>query len=52
MTRHPSEFREEVERETGIPAESHSSGCSMRLAGADHLGSLLKIDAAVDEGAG
>ena len=42
------ELREEVERETGIPAEL-TQGVLDALAGADHLGSLLKIDAAVDE---
>ena len=42
------ELREEVERETGIPAEL-TQRLVDALAGADHLGSLLKIDAAVDE---
>ncbi len=42
------ELREEVERETGIPA-ALTQGLVDALAGADHLGSLLKIDAAVDE---
>lgn len=42
------ELREEVERETGIPAEL-TQRLLDALAGADHLGSLLKIDAAVDE---
>ncbi len=42
------ELREEVERETGIPAEL-TQRLIDALAGADHLGSLLKIDAAVDE---
>ena len=42
------ELREEVERETGIPSE-----LTLRLidalTGADHLGSLLKIDSAIDK---
>ena len=42
------ELREEVERETGIPAE-FTQRLLDELAGADHLGSLLKIDAAVDQ---
>ena len=42
------ELREEVERETGIPAEL-TQRLVDALAGADHLGSLLKIDAAVDD---
>ncbi len=41
------ELREEVERETGIPAEL-TDRLLDALAGADHLGSLLKIDAALD----
>ena len=42
------ELREELERETGIPA-ALTQQLLDALAGADHLGSLLKIDAAVDE---
>ena len=42
------ELREEVERETGIPAELTQKVVDA-LAGADHLGSLLKIDTAIDE---
>ena len=42
------ELSEELERETGIPAEV-TRRLLDGLAGADHLGSLLKIDAAVDE---
>ncbi len=41
-------FREEVEREAGIPTK-FTVGLLEALAGADHLGCLLKIDAAVDE---
>ena len=41
-------LREEIERETGIPAEL-TQRLLDALAGADHLGSLLKIDAAVEE---
>ena len=42
------ELRREVERETGIPA-ALTDTLSQALAGADHLGSLLQIDRAVDE---
>ncbi|MCC5578211.1 BREX-6 system adenine-specific DNA-methyltransferase PglX [Microtetraspora sp. AC03309] len=42
------ELRREVERETGIPA-ALTDTLIHALRGADHLGSLLKIDAAVDE---
>lgn len=42
------ELRAEVERETGIPAKL-TDQIVQALAGADHLGSLLKVDAAVDE---
>lgn len=42
------ELRMEVERETGIPAEL-TQRIVDALAGADHLGSLLKIDAAIEE---
>jgi hypothetical protein len=42
------ELRREVERETGIPAALTDTIVGA-LEGADHLGSLLKIDAAVDE---
>ena len=42
------ELREEVERDTGIPAELTQQLIDA-LAGADHLGSLLRIDAAVDK---
>jgi hypothetical protein len=42
------ELRREVERETGIPA-ALTNKIVHALHGADHLGSLLKIDAAVDE---
>ncbi len=41
-------LRREVERETGIPA-ALTDTLIHALAGADHLGSLLKIDAAVEE---
>tara|TARA_R110002073_G_scaffold245043_3_gene407290 strand:- start:12793 stop:16701 length:3909 start_codon:yes stop_codon:yes gene_type:complete len=41
-------LRETLERETGIPAQL-TGRLLDALAGADHLGSLLKIDAAVDE---
>ena len=42
------ELRREVERETGIPAKLTDT-LIHALRGADHLGSLLKVDAAVDE---
>ena len=42
------ELRETVERETGIPAEL-TQRLLDALAGADHLGSLLRIDPVVDE---
>lgn len=42
------ELRREVERETGIPSKLTDT-IVHALQGADHLGSLLKIDAAVDE---
>ncbi len=42
------ELRREVERETGIPAALTDTVIGA-LEGADHLGSLLKIDATVDE---
>ncbi|MEA3641509.1 MAG: BREX-6 system adenine-specific DNA-methyltransferase PglX [Lamprobacter sp.] len=42
------ELRREVERETGIPA-ALTDTLIQALAGADHLGSLLQIDRAVDE---
>ena len=42
------ELRREVERETGIPA-ALTDEVVHALRGADHLGSLLKIDRAVDE---
>ena len=42
------ELRREVERETGIPAQLTDT-IVHALQGADHLGSLLKIDTAVDE---
>jgi hypothetical protein len=42
------ELRSEVERETGIPSKLTNT-IVHALQGADHLGSLLKIDAAVDE---
>jgi Eco57I restriction-modification methylase len=41
------ELRREVERETGIPA-ALTDTLIHALRGADHLGSLLKVDAAVD----
>jgi len=41
------ELRREVERETGIPA-ALTDTLIAALKGADHLGSLLKIDSAVD----
>nr|WP_093191704.1 BREX-6 system adenine-specific DNA-methyltransferase PglX [Thiocapsa sp. KS1] len=41
-------LRRELERETGIPA-ALTDTLIQALAGADHLGSLLKIDAAVEE---
>ncbi|MEA1048439.1 BREX-6 system adenine-specific DNA-methyltransferase PglX [Lamprobacter modestohalophilus] len=42
------ELRREVERETGIPA-ALTDTLIQALSGADHLGSLLQIDHAVDE---
>ncbi|MCM0673228.1 BREX-6 system adenine-specific DNA-methyltransferase PglX [Micromonospora phytophila] len=42
------ELRREVERETGIPG-GLTDKLIHALRGADHLGSLLKVDAAVDE---
>ncbi len=42
------ELRREVERETGIPG-ALTDTVVHALRGADHLGSLLKIDVAVDE---
>jgi hypothetical protein len=42
------ELRLEVERETGMPA-ALTDRIVHALKGADHLGSLLKVDAAVDE---
>jgi hypothetical protein len=42
------ELRREVERETGIPSQLTDT-IVHALKGADHLGSLLKIDSAVDE---
>ena len=42
------ELRREVEHETGIPA-ALTDTLIHALRGADHLGSLLKVDAAVDE---
>lgn len=42
------ELRRDVERETGIPAELTDTMLHA-LKGADHLGSLLKVDAAVEE---
>lgn len=42
------ELRRVVERETGIPGEL-TDQIVAALRGADHLGSLLKIDAAVDQ---
>ncbi|XHM63353.1 BREX-6 system adenine-specific DNA-methyltransferase PglX [Streptomyces nigra] len=42
------ELRREVERETGIPGELTDT-LIHALRGADHLGSLLKVDTAVDE---
>ena len=42
------ELRREVERETGIPGELTDT-LIHALKGADHLGSLLKVDAAVDD---
>lgn len=42
------ELRREVERETGIPG-ALTDKIIHALRGADHLGSLLKIDAAVDQ---
>ncbi|WP_373510956.1 BREX-6 system adenine-specific DNA-methyltransferase PglX [Thiocapsa sp.] len=41
-------LRRELERESGIPAHLTDT-LIQALAGADHLGSLLKIDSAVDE---
>jgi hypothetical protein len=45
------ELRREVEREAGIPARLTDT-VIQALRGADHLGSLLKIDKAVDEALG
>ncbi|WP_082159408.1 BREX-6 system adenine-specific DNA-methyltransferase PglX [Micromonospora sp. HK10] len=42
------ELRREVERETGIP-DGLTDTLIHALRGADHLGSLLKVDTAVDE---
>lgn len=42
------ELRAEVERETGIP-EALTQRVVEALRGADHLGSLLKVDAAIEE---
>ncbi len=42
------ELREEVERQTGVPGELTDT-IVQALRGADHLGSLLKIDEAVQE---
>jgi hypothetical protein len=42
------ELRQQVEEETGIPGEL-TDVVMHALRGADHLGSLLKVDAAVDE---
>jgi hypothetical protein len=42
------ELRNEVERETGIPGALTNQVIDA-LRGADHLGSLLKVDAAVDD---
>ncbi len=42
------ELRREVERETGVPGELTDT-IVHALRGADHLGSLLKVDRAVDE---
>lgn len=42
------ELRKEVERETGIPAELTDT-LVHALRGADHLGSLLKVDAALEK---
>ena len=42
------ELRRQVERETGIPAELTDTVVHA-LKGADHLGSLLKMDTAVEE---
>jgi hypothetical protein len=42
------ELRREVEEETGIPGELTDS-IVHALRGADHLGSLLRVDSAVDE---
>ena len=42
------ELRREVERDTGIPGELTDT-LIHALRGADHLGSLLKVDAAVDD---
>jgi len=41
------ELRQTVERESGIPA-SLTDSIVQALAGADHLGSLLKVDTAID----
>lgn len=43
-----AELRREVERETGIPG-TLTDTLIHALRGADHLGSLLKVDTAVDE---
>jgi hypothetical protein len=43
-----AELKRQVERETGIPGEL-THRLVRALSGADHLGSLLKIDRAVDE---
>src|SRR5690606_20510132 len=47
---HPAlvELRAEVERETGIPAKLTDT-VLRALAGADHLGSLLRVDEAVEK---
>jgi hypothetical protein len=45
------ELRREVERETGIPG-ALTDTLIHALRGADHLGSLLKVDKAVDEALG
>src|SRR5262249_34131105 len=42
------ELRRQVEEETGIPGEL-TDAIVHALQGADHLGSLLKVDAAVEE---
>lgn len=43
-----AELRREVERETGVPAELTDT-IVHALRGSDHLGSLLKVDRAVEE---